>query len=564
MSQEHIEYVMAELRYYVKLQRANLDSGTKLSIVDMAWTMDIDDDDPLVQDFKRHVDTLERVPARDQDWTTIGDIEPKEKRGVFVYTSHARLESKCKVLRLISPSLCTLLFDKTPLLDCPIKSPLEAVNLQRFGHIPGSHAAWKQAVRELNQRMSGDSSYIPVNEEYLDKLDPECRHWLPADIHVNDDGSVQFKSYINGLHPGKYPEAYKSIAKVVARCLPALEQVLTDWEYRRDLRVPYSIDESVRETVPHPCDIPGFDLDNDAAFDAAIGAWVAGASCTTPLPNAFTEPERPLKPNSLLNKDLQVIVKMENLYHYPGEPNIDDEECQGDGTASEQIVATIVYYYDIENVEDIQIEFREGVSTVIPKSRREWLAYRTLYDVLPIYGESFYYCQSAYFIRIQQGRVVCYPNVYQHCMNTIRPTDRSKPSHLKMLVLHFVDPSVRILSTSVVPPQQQEWWNEGVCATLIMRNLPWFVRNAIIDNVDMPISFSMAADNRKRLDDKALTDNDYNNDYISNDDDDDDVDVNYDYGGNDDDDGSVDDDDDFIDHLVSRFDLIMFEGLFID
>ncbi|KAJ2776217.1 hypothetical protein GGI15_004912 [Coemansia interrupta] len=101
----------------------------------------------------------------------------------------------------------------------------------------------EHAIREMNHRMSGDSDFIPINEDYLNKLDPEDRHWLPTDIYVNSDGSVEFKSYISNLHPGKYPEAYKSIGTVITKCLPALEQVLTDWEHRRDLRVPYDPDE---------------------------------------------------------------------------------------------------------------------------------------------------------------------------------------------------------------------------------------------------------------------------------------------------------------------------------
>ncbi|KAJ1721495.1 hypothetical protein LPJ53_003981 [Coemansia erecta] len=79
---------------------------------------------------------------------------------------------------------------------------MEALNLPSFGHAPGSHDGWKQAVHELNQRMASDSSFIPINEKYLSSLDPEDRHWLPADIHVDGDGSVDFKSYVNNLHPG--------------------------------------------------------------------------------------------------------------------------------------------------------------------------------------------------------------------------------------------------------------------------------------------------------------------------------------------------------------------------
>ncbi|KAJ2367907.1 hypothetical protein IW150_005552, partial [Coemansia sp. RSA 2607] len=54
ITQEHIDYFVVELRYYAKLQRANITNGTKHSTVDMVWVMDIKDDELLVQDFKHH------------------------------------------------------------------------------------------------------------------------------------------------------------------------------------------------------------------------------------------------------------------------------------------------------------------------------------------------------------------------------------------------------------------------------------------------------------------------------------------------------------------------------
>ncbi|KAJ2397099.1 hypothetical protein GGI05_000808 [Coemansia sp. RSA 2603] len=356
MAQEHIDYFVAELRYYAKLQRANTASGTKLSTVDMVWTMDIDDNDTLVRNFKHYVvNALESVPTGEQDWTTIGDIEPEKTENRRMYSSTSRIVSKCKVLRLISPSLYTLFLGLSPLLKHPITIPMEALNLPSLGHIYKSNIDWNQAIQKLNQRMIGDSSFVPISEDYLDNIDYQDRHWLPTDIHVNDDGSIDFKSYINNLHPGKYPEAYDSIAKVIAKCLPTLEQVMTDWEYKRNLRVPYSYDDCLRETMVHPDENIDFERGDYHEFEVALNAWRAGIVYTTPVPNAFVEPKRPLQPKSLQNRDLQVIVKMENLYSNPTGTNIPEEEWQGDGTGSEQIVATIIYYYDVENVEGFQM-----------------------------------------------------------------------------------------------------------------------------------------------------------------------------------------------------------------
>lgn len=49
-----------------------------------------------------------------------------------------------------------------------------------------------------------------------------CRfQWLPSNLDFNDDGSVKFKSYINGLHPEKYPQIYRTLEKLVDKAIPA-------------------------------------------------------------------------------------------------------------------------------------------------------------------------------------------------------------------------------------------------------------------------------------------------------------------------------------------------------
>ncbi|KAJ2785244.1 hypothetical protein GGI15_001989 [Coemansia interrupta] len=331
MTKEHIDYFVAELRYYAKLQRANDGSGAKLSGVDMVWTMTIDDSDTLAHDFRHHVDSKFKNPTDSEDRPTSDDPNSARTDPGPKHTTYCA----------IYPSYYSLVYGKTSILERPAKSPIDALDPPSFGSIPESFYAWKQAICELNQRMVGDSSFIPINEKYLEYCS-RMRHWLPADIHVNDDGSVAFKSYINDLHPGTYPETYTTIARIIARCLPVLEQVLTDWKHPRDL----------------------------------LGS-----------------------------------------------------------------------------------------------------------------------------VEIKQGLVVCYPNVYQHMIrcdpprdSSGIPKDSSSPFVMKTLTIYLVDPSVRIVSTSVVPPQQKKWWVDEVSKTPLMKSLPWFVRDQIIANVDMPMSSDEAWD----------------------------------------------------------------------
>jgi len=52
------------------------------------------------------------------------------------------------------------------------------------------------------------------------------------------------------------------------------------------------------------------------------------------------------------------------------------------------------------------------------------------------------------------GRVLAFPNILQHHVDPFRLADPSRPGHRKILVFFLLDPSVTIISTSDVPPQQ--------------------------------------------------------------------------------------------------------------
>jgi hypothetical protein len=54
--------------------------------------------------------------------------------------------------------------------------------------------------------------------------------WLPANVAFQDDGSVKLTSYINNLHPNKYPEIYRTIEKLVETTLPLWDQCLSQDE----------------------------------------------------------------------------------------------------------------------------------------------------------------------------------------------------------------------------------------------------------------------------------------------------------------------------------------------
>jgi hypothetical protein len=50
--------------------------------------------------------------------------------------------------------------------------------------------------------------------------------WLPANFAFQSDGSVKFTSYINNLHPNKYPDIYRTIEQLIEKSLPLWDQCL--------------------------------------------------------------------------------------------------------------------------------------------------------------------------------------------------------------------------------------------------------------------------------------------------------------------------------------------------
>jgi hypothetical protein len=52
--------------------------------------------------------------------------------------------------------------------------------------------------------------------------------WLPANVVFRDNGTAEITSYINNLHPGKYPAIYEAIEHAIDAALPAWEQCLRE------------------------------------------------------------------------------------------------------------------------------------------------------------------------------------------------------------------------------------------------------------------------------------------------------------------------------------------------
>lgn len=107
--------------------------------------------------------------------------------------------------------------------------------------------------------------------------------------------------------------------------------------------------------------------------------------------------------------------------------------------------------------------------------------------------------QDVGHVLTKQGRLIAFPNVFQHRVEPFSLQDRSRPGHRKILALFLVDPHQRIISTANVPPQRNDWWAEEIAKRRV-GELPAELTEMITMHVDdWPIGMEEAKDLREEL-----------------------------------------------------------------
>ncbi|TMW58065.1 hypothetical protein Poli38472_013539 [Pythium oligandrum] len=254
--------------------------------------------------------------------------------------------------------------------------------------------------------------------------------WIPSDVAVSECGHVKFLSYINNLHPIRHAPLYDSIASIFERFVPLFDRVLScladKKSPRQELKIPYSNrDEQMMLTSPHP-----------------------------KIPDRL-----PLQPTAkeaytLRGKGIQVIVKIAEIHLTQNQ--LYDGSWHIEGTEAEQIVATGLYYFGCENMTESKLSFH-----VLVQEPYHW--YNDDIGVAASYAleDNELLIQTLGAATAIEDRCLVFPNTLQHKVETIRLADTSKPGHRKVLAFFLVDPTKKIPSTSVIPPQQHRWLRES-------------------------------------------------------------------------------------------------------
>ncbi|POM68059.1 Hypothetical protein PHPALM_15826 [Phytophthora palmivora] len=318
--------------------------------------------------------------------------------------------SKKQVLDLVHPSLFCCVFGKTlrtsnALDPSSFSTPSEQMNRVMFA-----------GCEVVKKRSDCSTDY----------------QWIPTDVVVEggkpgyDGGiSVHMLSYINNLHPEQHDDLYDSIENIFVKFVPLFERMLSDEEDgqpRSRFRANMQCHDTSRELPPRP-----------------------------KVPKLTKLPKRSVTV-SLRGKTLQVVVKIAEIILTPENPKYRGGVWHIEGTSAENIVGTGIYYFGCENIKGSRLAFRAEV---------EEPPYQQNDDdgVAEIYGlfSNALLVQELGFAETPEARCVVFPNSLQHKVQSFELNDPNLPGVRKILAFFLIDPETPIPSTSVIPPQQQEW-----------------------------------------------------------------------------------------------------------
>ncbi|KAH6600329.1 hypothetical protein BASA61_002332 [Batrachochytrium salamandrivorans] len=406
VSEANIDLAFEQLRSFCQHYIHKASHGSTIispGAVERTFVMDHGVPDSVYKSLIHGVAILEDVPDYKKDW-------------------HPGTDNM--VLDLIHPSLFCLVYGLTCI-------PSFSLRKQAFSGI-----SWESL--QHNQSVAG----IPTFDRSLE-FSSRRFQWLPSEFYVENDGHVSINSYINNLNPVWHPDLYKTIASVFECFVPMLENLAGTMR---------SNSEYIRIDDPSEgysqCNY--YDSDDDD-----LPVTIARPVHVPRLPKSFGGSDTLPLPISLRGRHLQVIVKLASIHLTPDKPRYNGGSWHIEGTINESIVATCLYYYEMENITSSKLSFRQAVGEDFVYEQSD---YRYWEDVYGISNEETQTNQHLGSLDALPGRCIVFPNMLQHKVMPFELADPSKPGVRKILAFFLIDPSKRIVSTAHTPPQQPDWY----------------------------------------------------------------------------------------------------------
>ncbi|KAJ8330323.1 hypothetical protein O5D80_001324 [Batrachochytrium dendrobatidis] len=315
----------------------------------------------------------------------------------------------------------------------------------------------------LSTQLVSDTPIIDEDSKFISSKF-QC---LPSEFRVEQDGSVTINSYINNLNPIWHRDMYKCIAKIFKCFVPMFE--------------------SLFRTI-HPMfryiDICNGTNGYEPPSQSSRGGMQPNTRVIRPvyvptLPEHFESNYESAEPVSLRGRNLQVIVKLTNIQLTPSKPKYNEGNWHIEGPINESIVATGLYYYDVENITTSKLDFRVAVDCFYQMASDMY--WKDVYDI----NRELLQNQYIGSLEASNGRCVVYPNLYQHKEQSFELADPTQPGHCKILTFFVVNPACRIVSTAHVAPQQPQWCKSSLDKTPILPKL-WNDITQYIQGVQSP------------------------------------------------------------------------------
>ncbi|KAF7977244.1 hypothetical protein HWV62_4355 [Athelia sp. TMB] len=385
------------------------------------------------------------------------------------------------VLDLVHPSLFPVVYGTTRILKNSIVGLEQGVELCGKGDIlPVLHIPVIPQPR--------DYPFWP--DQFSSRF-----QWLPCQVEfTGDDGEVKITSYINNLHPKENKPLYGVIEKIIAKAIVLWNHTLDplkDGHGNAPIRIPFEGPEYANDIplADRPAQEPG---ESDYRYEERLQEL----TLIPPPVAGYEDPEE----TELLDlrkeftkRGLQVIVKLANIHLTPEKPEYGGGTWHVEGQLNEHICATALYYYDSSNITESRLAFRQQSNEEAWDISSGQTQHRWLQDVFGCEnGDSS--VQYVGDVVAMQGRLITFPNIFQHRVAPFKLADASKPGHRKILALFLVDPHIQIISSAHVPCQRRDWWAEELGRSgALPGKLPLEIMQEVTARVDdFPISLEDA------------------------------------------------------------------------
>lgn len=473
------KYLSDELAYLAETR--NLANGIDQAL-DMTYKSDILIPQSLKEELIACMRPLEDVPENLKDWHP---------------------HSNNQVLDLVHPSLYPVVFGKTRLYTNKSLVPC-------LPHVGGGETvADASVIRKRYKRCLWEANVLSSQFQ-----------WLPTYFSIDPaTKEVKFEGYINNLHPVQHKKLYFVLEKLMSICLPMFDRVLFDMKHPprqraicvspnwyiegkeekegEEMKEDHG-EEGVESEVNSEYEYWGkrnLDIPDAKVFKRPEIDFTSHESEDIGVKNAD---ENAAARNKVTLSDFgrgQVIVKLGNIELTPENPEYPGGDWHLEGMLNERIIATVIYYYDSENITDNHLAFRQSVWTLEDYEQDDSRGF------LEIFGlkRDEPAVQDLGYIATKGDRVISFPNLYQHKVSPFSLADRTKPGHRKICVFFLVDPVLPIISTSQVAPQQWDWWRAEIYKLDLFPTLPPEIVKNILDYVDWPMTLEEAKEVRLKF-----------------------------------------------------------------